>query len=89
MTIVQKLYQMVKKFLTGAFEMVNMKESSAAALPALMRLPEVEAVTRKRKGAIYLAMSQGAFPKPVRIGGRAVAWTGASIQAWIDSLEVA
>lgn len=69
--------------------MVSKNEASAAGLPALMRLPEVEAVTRKRKGAIYLAMSQGAFPKPVRIGGRAVAWTGASIQKWIDALEVA
>ncbi|SAK97136.1 phage transcriptional regulator AlpA [Caballeronia catudaia] len=67
--------------------MGNTKESSAAVLPALMRLPEVEAVTRKRKGAIYLAMSQGTFPKPVRIGGRAVAWKGSSIQAWIDGLE--
>lgn len=79
--------------------MANAKESAAAsALPALMRLPEVMAVTHRSKGSIYRDMREGGvFPRPVRIGGgaggdargRAVAWRGQDIQAWIDALEVA
>ena len=44
---------------------------------------EVEARTCLSKGAIYAGMSQGSFPRPRRIGKRAVAWREQDIEAWI------
>jgi len=35
------------------------------------------------RSAIYRDMSAGTFPKPKRIGKRAVAWPASSIEAWI------
>ncbi|HUW37548.1 MAG TPA: AlpA family phage regulatory protein [Rhodocyclaceae bacterium] len=40
----------------------------------LDRRPAVEAATGKRRSAIYLDVSRGVFPPPIRIGARAVAW---------------
>ena len=33
---------------------------------------------------IYLRVSQGTFPKPVSLGGRAVGWLEAEIQEWLQ-----
>ena len=48
-----------------------------------LRRREVEARTCLSKGAIYAGMSQGSFPRPRRIGKRAVAWREQDIEAWI------
>jgi len=40
----------------------------------LDRRPAVEAAIGKRRSAIYLDVSRGMFPPPIRIGARAVAW---------------
>ena len=50
----------------------------------LNRLPEVSRRTAMPRSSIYLAMKKGTFPRPVRIGERAVAWRESDIQAWID-----
>lgn len=31
-------------------------------------------------------MAVGRFPKPVKVGGRGVAWRATEIAAWIDAL---
>ena len=49
----------------------------------LLRRPEVEARTGLRRAAIYSAIKAGKFPRPVRIGDRAVAWSEAEIDGWI------
>ena len=63
--------------------------SGAGDLPALMRLPEVEAATCRKKGSIYKGINAGTFPQPVKLGERAVAWRGADIQGWINARQVA
>tara|TARA_R100000935_G_C2802270_1_gene151045 strand:+ start:664 stop:855 length:192 start_codon:yes stop_codon:yes gene_type:complete len=50
----------------------------------LMRRNEVEATTALSRAAIYAKMADGSFPKPVRIGKRAVAWRQSDIAAWIE-----
>lgn len=55
----------------------------------LLRRRDVEAVTGLSRSAIYLAMSRGAFPTPVRLGPRAVAWRSSQIQAWIAARPLA
>jgi prophage regulatory protein len=49
----------------------------------LLRLPEVQARVGLGRSAIYAAMRAGAFPRPVRISSRAVAWAEADIVRWI------
>ena len=49
----------------------------------LLRRPEVEARTGLARSTLYRAMAENAFPKPVRIGQRAVAWPEEAIERWI------
>ncbi|PIR01274.1 MAG: AlpA family transcriptional regulator [Nitrospinae bacterium CG11_big_fil_rev_8_21_14_0_20_45_15] len=49
----------------------------------ILRLPEVIAHSGLSRSTIYLRVSQGAFPKPVNLGGRAVGWIEAEIQEWL------
>ncbi|MCB1603408.1 MAG: AlpA family phage regulatory protein [Gammaproteobacteria bacterium] len=53
----------------------------------LLRLPDVIDMTGKSKSAIYDDMKNGSFPKPIRLGARAVAWKLSSIQRFIESLS--
>lgn len=50
-----------------------------------LRRPEVESITGLSRSTIYLMISNGEFPKPARIGRRAVAWRESVIQSWIES----
>ncbi|WP_148863271.1 helix-turn-helix transcriptional regulator [Marinobacter fonticola] len=50
----------------------------------LLRRREVENRTGLSRSTIYLWMSDGLFPKPRKIGPRAVAWRESDIQAWIE-----
>lgn len=50
---------------------------------SLLRRPVVEYRTSLPRSTIYALMSQGKFPKPVRLVGRTVAWTESSIDQWI------
>lgn len=49
----------------------------------LLRLPSVKAQTGLSRSTIYLRISQGRFPKPVSLGGRAVGWIEFEINEWI------
>lgn len=53
-----------------------------------MRLPEVEFIAGIKKSTIYELMrkptSDGGFPRPVRLGGRTVAWSGKAVQSWLQ-----
>jgi prophage regulatory protein len=46
-----------------------------------LRRPTVEARTGRKRSALYQAISDGTFPKPVQIGARAVAWPEHEVQA--------
>ena len=48
-----------------------------------LRRPEVEARTDLSRSTIYAAMGQGTFPRPRRIGKRAVAWREDDIECWL------
>ncbi|MBX6421911.1 MAG: AlpA family transcriptional regulator [Nevskia sp.] len=51
---------------------------------AILRLPTVKARTGLSRSTIYLRVSQGTFPKPVSLGGRAVGWIEEEIQHWLE-----
>lgn len=51
----------------------------------LHRLPAVIEITGLGRSTIYAMMGEGTFPKPVKLGQRAVAWPDEVIREWIAS----
>ena len=51
----------------------------------LIRLKEVQHRVGLGRSTIYRWMAEGKFPKPVQLGGYAVAWAEADIDKWISS----
>ena len=47
------------------------------------RLATVKHVTGLSRSTIYLRIKQGKFPKPVKLGGRAVGWVEQDVQNWL------
>lgn len=54
-------------------------------MTSLLRLPQVQARTGLGRSTIYLKISQGQFPAPVKLGARAVAWPESEVTRWIRS----
>jgi prophage regulatory protein len=60
------------------------KEATAPRrVTRLIRLPEVQHRVGLGRSTIYRWMSEGKFPKPVQLGGYAVAWMEDEIAEWI------
>ena len=51
----------------------------------LFRLSQVQKISGLKKSAIYLKIKEGTFPKPVRLGSKAVAWRSDELSAWVES----
>jgi len=49
-----------------------------------LRRRQVEDRTGLSRSTIYLWIQQGRFPKPVKLGQRAVAWKESDIVGWIE-----
>ncbi len=52
-------------------------------LDRMLRRKEVEQITARSRSAIYEGMANGTFPRPIKIGARAVAWPEPVIRNWI------
>ena len=50
----------------------------------LLRLPDVVKRTGLSRSELYRRVKDQAFPKPVRIGARMVAWVEGDIDRWIE-----
>ena len=50
-----------------------------------MRLPEVMQMTTLSRSQVYALMKAGQFPRPLRVGARAVAWRADEIDAFIKT----
>ena len=61
--------------------------STAHAEPARLfaRLPTVIQATGLGRSTIYRLVASGAFPAPVHLGPRAVAWRWADLDRWSES----
>ena len=55
-------------------------------LKKIYRFPEVMKLTGLSLSSIYLAVSKEEFPKPIKIGRRAVGWHQNVIEEWIQKL---
>ena len=54
-----------------------------------MRLHAVMGATSLSKSSIYRLISEGAFPRPVKLTGKASGWPESEIVKWIESRRVA
>lgn len=52
---------------------------------AILKLPAVKSATALSRSSIYAFIQQGKFPKPLKLGARAVGWKADEITAWIES----
>lgn len=50
----------------------------------ILRLPDVIERTALSRSSIYDFAAKGLFPKPMKIGERAVGWLEADITSWIE-----
>ena len=50
-----------------------------------IRRPQVETLTGLSRSTIYAMISDGSFPKQVKIGRRAVAWREDDIHDWMNN----
>jgi prophage regulatory protein len=50
----------------------------------ILRLPQVKIRVGLSRSSIYLAVSQGKFPRPVSLGARAVGWLEAEVDTWLS-----
>lgn len=51
--------------------------------PAFLRRKQVETRTGLSRSTIYQYIKDGAFPKPVPLGPRAVGWLESDVSDWI------
>lgn len=51
----------------------------------ILRRRQVEARTGLSRSTIYDKVSRGEFPKPVRLGERAVGWRADAIEQWLQT----
>jgi prophage regulatory protein len=61
-------------------------QTNASAAPTehrILRRAEVEAKTGFKRAHIYSLVKEGKFPKPLRLGVRAVGWDSVEVDQWI------
>jgi prophage regulatory protein len=52
--------------------------------PQIVKRPAVEAATGLSRSSLYRLAAAGQFPRPIRLGPRAVGWRADEIAAWIE-----
>jgi prophage regulatory protein len=53
------------------------------------RRTEVEKITGLSRSTLYLMMSEGKFPRPIRMTAKAVAWPENKLAEWLKSRPAA
>jgi prophage regulatory protein len=51
----------------------------------VLRLPEVIEITGLGRSTIYAKVSRGNFPRPIKLGERAVGWIDSDVYEWISA----
>jgi prophage regulatory protein len=54
-----------------------------------IRTEQVMRMTGLWRTTIFRAVKEGRFPKPMKLGERAVGWLESDIRAWLESRRVA
>ena len=56
--------------------------------PRILRRREVQERTGLPSSTIYDLISAGRFPRPIRLGPRAVGWLSHEVDAWIEARRI-
>lgn len=59
--------------------------SKSKSKHSILRRKQVEARTGLSRSTIYLRINKGTFPRPIKLGVRAVGWLENEIEAWLIS----
>ncbi|WP_298166614.1 AlpA family transcriptional regulator [Novosphingobium sp.] len=68
--------------------MVDYDPAVPRRVTRLVRFKEVQHRVGLGRSTIYRWMAEGKFPKPVQLGGYAVAWAEEDISTWIEESAV-
>lgn len=66
---------------------MNTQEANPQGTTRLLRMPTVQQMTGFSRTEIYKRMKEGTFPQSIKLGKRSIAWSAATIEAWIQNLE--
>jgi prophage regulatory protein len=56
-------------------------------LPEILRRKDIEKRFGLSRSTIYAMMADGRFPKPVKLGHRAVGWRSEDLLTWFDNMQ--
>jgi prophage regulatory protein len=56
-------------------------------VPQILRRAQLEARLGLARSSIYKMMDEGTFPRPVKLGRRAVGWRSEDIETWLEDLQ--
>lgn len=58
-------------------------------MATILRMPQVIEMTGVSRAHVYALISRDEFPRPIRIGKRAVGWVATDVEAWITTRPLA
>lgn len=61
----------------------------AETIDPMLKLPRVMELCALAKSTVYAYMAAGAFPRPRKVGARAVAWRQSDVAIWLASRAAA
>ena len=53
----------------------------------ILRRPDLETKLGLSRSTIYALMSKGQFPRPIKLGCRAVGWRSNDIEKWLSEMQ--
>ena len=56
-------------------------------LPEILRRKDIANRFGLSRSTIYAMMADGRFPKPVKLGHRAVGWRSDDLQTWFENMQ--
>ena len=56
-------------------------------LPKILRRKDIENQFGLSRSTIYAMMANDRFPKPVKLGHRAVGWRSDDLQTWFENMQ--
>lgn len=65
---------------------MSTQTSNAVPIGPIWRLPTVKTQTGLSTTEIYRRIKNGTFPRPLKLGARAVGWQASSIEEWARAL---
>ncbi|MGA7438010.1 MAG: AlpA family transcriptional regulator [Luteibacter sp.] len=58
-------------------------------METVLRLEQVMLVTGLKRSTLHLYVTQGKFPRQIKLGPKASGWLASEVQAWIDARKKA